>query len=131
MNKQTLKELRKLMKKQADEVEYKKRFDLYNVLGAIRGPDIREQREFKTITIAIRAYIGMDRFNCSGAYGAKGWYPQRIKDLKQRLDQLRLIKSQPNDHYIQHLKYAVRSIGRQNLMDFAQRRWGNPKFRLS
>lgn len=111
MKKAQLEALRALLKESTSN-------DLYDIFGVIRGPDIVDQLHYKSITKAIRTYIGMTMINCSGSLGlylAKGELEGELRRLAKDNE------TSANSHYIQHLKFAVRAIGKKNLIAYNKR----------
>ena len=89
-------------------------------MGAIRGPDDKTNKDFKSITVAIRAYIGFNGRNCSGAYSPTFLDLPELKGLIERV--ISEYARGSNDHYIQHLHYALKSIGVEKLLAFVKAR---------
>lgn len=115
LTKTSLKALRELIDKQGkDEIDGTDRA-LYNILGAIRGPDQSDEDFLKPITIAIRRYIGFREKNCSGRL----WMGCTKFNFENLLDIILEPRSLYGSHYRQHLKYAIRAIGRKELLRVA------------
>lgn len=122
----TLEQVRELLHQQTNESGTRKT-DLYDIFSAIRGPDREDQRDLKYVTIAIRAYMGFDFNNCTGALG-DSWSNVSVSYFEKLLDTIMRARNLDDDanHYQRHLKYAVQSIGRKNLIDFVRKRAGMP-----
>lgn len=119
MKQKTLQALRQVIKEQVKEGdEYGDYYDLYNIIGVVRGNDRGAQADFKAITIAIRGYIGFDHITCSGSTPDR-WCAARCKE---QLDSLSKVRPHGHDeeHYINHLRYAVKTIGKKNLIAYME-----------
>lgn len=113
INHDDLNAMRKLLKN-------KHSYHFYNIMGAIRGPDDKTNKDFKSVTIAIRAYIGFKDANCSGASHV---YYDDDEELQKLIETVQNeFRRGTTDHYIQHLHYALNSIGVQNLLAFVKAR---------
>ena len=86
-----------------------KDYDLYNILGAIRGNDNSHQGDLKKITALIRRYIGFEYSTCSGMLGVQ----YSFESVAAAMDKMFNRKSE-HDHYPFHLQKAVESIGNDN-----------------
>lgn len=97
-------------------IESERGYDLYNIMGAIRGNDRDEEKELKIITAVIRGYLGFNGKNCSGwADGGEVTKDEFMKQL-QIINELTL--QDKTTHYVFHLSMAIHSIGRDKLIEF-------------
>lgn len=99
-------------------IKNQKTYDIYNIMGAIRGGDKCEEHEFKAVTCAIRSYIGFNYSSCSG-FTIKDFYQDKVIEAIDRVWQNYRYSSDP--HYPFHLVRAIESIGYNNLIDFVKK----------
>lgn len=109
----TIAELRRFIKN-------KRTPQLYLILSVIRGPDrnseyeTKNEYEFKTVTTAIRAYLGFSSHrNCTGS---TFYTPDELKPIIVKVE--KEFENGTASHYVTHLYYALQAIDKNKLIDW-------------
>lgn len=109
---------------------------LYSVLSVMRGNDKSDERRYKAVTVAIRAFVGFRTID--GNVLPHDWVYHRdefltaeeqseyhnltkeefVDRLNKLIDEVMQIPTYTATHYIVHLRYAITAIGKEKLQEF-------------